>query len=199
MIRLKMQTFLCFLILSVSHLGFGAESSPRLTVASAGANLYAREDIESKIVATLKKGEMLKPLAQGVGVATWYMVRTSNGVIGWVHASNVTSGKTVDEIFRDSTKIGPSATAYGQDNHIGVDVTPKAQVEANKENDKREAEGIRSAEIRAEQEQQRNAEFQKAQIQARAAIEAAGIQAQGEAEAAKNKKPDVCLLCNWQR
>jgi hypothetical protein len=97
--------------------------------------------------------------------------------------------------------VAASGTAYGQNynNSIGVDVTPQAQVERNREDDKKVAEARRMAEAQAAQARQRAAELQRARIQAEAAREAARIQAQGEIEAAKNRKPDVCLNCNLWR
>lgn len=101
-----------------------------------------------------------------------------------------------------ASALAAATMAYGQDynNRIAVDVTPKAQVEANRENDKREAETRRIAEFRAEQERQRAAqlqrELQRARIEADGAAEAARIDAQGRVDAAKKRKPDVCLLCN---
>ncbi len=92
-----------------------------------------------------------------------------------------------------------TVSAYGQDTRIGVDVTPKAQVEENKENDKREAERIRRAEIADEQWRQNEAKLRQARERAQTDLEAARIRARGEAEAAKERKPDVCLLCDWRR
>lgn len=88
--------------------------------------------------------------------------------------------------------------AYGQQNYntmIGVDVTPKDQVEQNIENAKREVKRTAEAEARAEQDRQRSADLERAAIQAEAAMEAARIKAQGEIEAAKKRKPDICLYC----
>jgi hypothetical protein len=97
--------------------------------------------------------------------------------------------------------IAASGTAYGQNynNSIGVDVTPKAQVEINTENAKRAAKREAEAEARAEQERQRAAELERATIRAQADVEAARIKAQGGIEAAKRRNPDVCLYCNLRR
>lgn len=91
--------------LNVPRLALGAESSPTLTVTTTEAVLYVRQDVESKVVATLEKGEVLKPLAQGVGIATWYMVKTPKGQIGWVQSADVSSSNRTDEVFRDSSKL----------------------------------------------------------------------------------------------
>jgi hypothetical protein len=76
-----------------------------LTVTTADAPLYAKQDVESKVIVTLAKGVVLKPLAQGVGAVTWYMVKTPKGRIGWVQASDVHSGSQTDELFRDKGKM----------------------------------------------------------------------------------------------
>jgi hypothetical protein len=96
-------------------------------VTATEAHLYAQQDSESKVVMTLLKGNVLKPLAQIVGTGVWYMVRTSKGAVGWIQAVDVASTQRTDEVFRDSLKTNPK------------DVTPEAQTEANKENSKREA------------------------------------------------------------
>jgi len=94
-----------------------------------------------------------------------------------------------------------ATTAYGQDysNSIGLDVTPRAQVERNSENEKKVAEARRIAEAHAAQARQRADQLYRDKLQAQAAAEAARIQAQGDIEAAKNRKPDVCLNCNLWR
>jgi hypothetical protein len=61
MIHLKVRILLYLLGLVFAPLCSAAEAPLTLTVATTAASLYAREDHESKIVATLEKGEMLKP------------------------------------------------------------------------------------------------------------------------------------------
>ena len=97
--------------------------------------------------------------------------------------------------------VAIASSAYGQDysNSIGVDVTPRAQVERNSENEKKVAEARRIAEAHEAQARQRAAALQRAMIEAEAAREAARMKAQGDIEAAKNRKPDVCLNCNLWR
>jgi hypothetical protein len=85
----------------------------------------------------------------------------------------------------------------GQDynNRIGVDVTPQAQVDRNRENDKKELEERQKAEARAEAARQRAAELQRARIRAQAELERERIRARGEVEAAEKRNPDMCLNC----
>ena len=88
-----------------------------------------------------------------------------------------------------------SGTAIAQNNSIGVDVTPKAQVEQNKWNDRKTLEANRIAEAQAEQAERRATEQRQVEV----ARELARIQVQAEIEAARLRKPDVCLLCNWRK
>ena len=97
--------------------------------------------------------------------------------------------------------VAIASLAYGQNynNSIGMDVTPQAQVERNKETDKKVAEARRIAEAHEAQARQRAAELQRSIMQAEAAREAARMKALGDIEAAKNRQPDVCLNCNLWR
>ena len=81
--------------------GSAAESSPTLTVGESGASLYARQDSESEVIAKLASGEALVPLAQGTERESWYMVRTQQGTIGWVKASEVKASEQVGNVFRE--------------------------------------------------------------------------------------------------
>jgi hypothetical protein len=103
-LRLKLKIFVCVLALVTPSLA-PATDGPALTVTTQSANLYVNQDSEGKIVSTLARGEVLKPLAQGVGGATWYMVKTAKGLIGWIQAVDVASTERTDEVFRDQSKI----------------------------------------------------------------------------------------------
>jgi hypothetical protein len=186
MIYLGLKTLLFLSVLVWTSLGFAADNAAMLTVTTQNAHLYASQDNEGKVVTTLRRGEVLKSLAQGIGFATWYMVKTSKGVVGWIQVVDVASTQRNGEVFRDRSEVHAK------------DVTPKTQVEINRENAKRESEANKQAEARAEQERQRAAQLERARIQAEAAVEAARIQAQGEVEAAKKRKPD-CLNCVFLR
>lgn len=169
--------------LLATSVGFAAENSATLTITAQSANLYASQDNEGKIITTLERGEVLKPLAQGVGFVTWYMVKTSKGVVGWIQGVDVASTQRTEEVFRDRSNVDVK------------DVTPKAQVEANKEIAKREAEERAKTEARAEAAERRAAEYERQRIRAQAELEQERIRAQGEVEAAKKRKPDTCLNC----
>ena len=82
--------------------GSAAESSPTLTVGDSGASLYARQDPESEVIAKFASGEALVPLAQGTERESWYMVRTQQGTIGWVRASEVKASEQVGNVFKET-------------------------------------------------------------------------------------------------
>jgi hypothetical protein len=78
-----------------------AETPPGLTVGESGAALYARQELDSDKIATLKKGEVVAPLAEAVGQQTWYMVKTQNGLVGWVRSVDVTGGDHLRQAFKE--------------------------------------------------------------------------------------------------
>ena len=81
--------FLVFLSLSCAiSVALGASSAPGLTVRESGVILYSGQDTDSLQLTTLKKDEPLTLLAEAVGNETWYMVRTRQGLIGWLRASD---------------------------------------------------------------------------------------------------------------
>jgi uncharacterized membrane protein YqiK len=182
MICLGLKTLVFLAAFLPYSLGFAADNASTLTVTTQNANLYASQDNEGKIITTLARGEVLKPFAQGAGFTTWYMVKTSKGVVGWIQEVDVASTQRTNEIFRDRSEVDAK------------DVTTKTQIELNRENAKREAEANQRAEARATQERQRAAELERAKIRAQADLDAARIQAQGEIEAAKRRQPD-CFNC----
>src|SRR5262245_26785082 len=65
------------------------EATASLTVREAGGTLYAQQDAQSDQIAILQKGQLLTPLAEAVGQETWYMVKTSQGLVAWVSESDV--------------------------------------------------------------------------------------------------------------
>jgi hypothetical protein len=67
----------------------GTRSLPQLLVAAKEAGLFPRQDDEAEKMAQLSPGETLVPLVQSTGGNDWYMVKTQQGLIGWVKASDV--------------------------------------------------------------------------------------------------------------
>lgn len=77
------------------------ELSPALAARESGVSLYSQQDAASEPTGTLQKDEPLFPIAEAVGRETWYMVRTKQGVVGWVRASDVIVGTQVKETFKE--------------------------------------------------------------------------------------------------
>jgi uncharacterized protein YgiM (DUF1202 family) len=72
----------------------GGKALPiRLIVAAKEAGLYPKQDDESEKLAQLRQGETLVPMVQSSGGNDWYLVKTQNGVIGWVKSGDVKEEK----------------------------------------------------------------------------------------------------------
>lgn len=65
----------------------------RLVVAVKEAGLYPKQDDESELVARLTQGEALVPMVKSSGGNDWYMVRTQQGMVGWVRSTEVREEK----------------------------------------------------------------------------------------------------------
>ncbi len=82
-----------------------AESSdaPILSVKGKEVYLYARQDIHSEVVTKLEKGEELIPFASAMAKgAEWHMVKTKNGVLGWVRSSDVEGTERLAQVLREN-------------------------------------------------------------------------------------------------
>ena len=82
-----------------------AESSdaPILSVKGKEVYLYARQDIHSEVVTKLEKGEELIPFASAMAKgAEWHMVKTKNGVLGWVRSSDVEGTERLEQVLREN-------------------------------------------------------------------------------------------------
>ena len=99
---------------------YGADSSPPLTVRESGVALYAQQDEETDRIGTLEKGEALFPIAESVGRGIWYMVRTKQGVIGWVRAIDVEVSSQVKDTFKEKETSSSSWAARTEDGRTFV-------------------------------------------------------------------------------
>ena len=61
----------------------------RLVVSTKTTGLYPRQDEETEKIAQLSQGEALSPMVQSAGNNSWYMVKTSKGLVGWVKGIDV--------------------------------------------------------------------------------------------------------------
>jgi hypothetical protein len=89
------------LLASVISLSRAADPTPALRVRESGVYLYSQQDNRSDRLATLQKDEPLTLVAEAVGPQTWYMVRTRQGLIGWVQASDATLSETAKKVFTE--------------------------------------------------------------------------------------------------
>jgi hypothetical protein len=95
-----------------------AESASVLTARATGVALYARQDAETDRIATLEKDETLVPIAESVGNQVWYMVRTKQGLIGWVRGIDVVVSNEAKESFREKEPGSSSWSARTSDGRI---------------------------------------------------------------------------------
>ena len=98
-IATRCSALLCCALLLATSTSIRAAAAPALTAREIGTPLYARQDRESEPIVRLPKGEVLTPIAESVGQEIWYMVRTTQGQIGWVRAADVGPSEQVKEEF----------------------------------------------------------------------------------------------------
>lgn len=67
----------------------GQSLPTRLVVVTPVTALYPRQDDATEALSQLNQGEPLIPLIQSVGGSDWYMVKTQNGLVGWVKSIDV--------------------------------------------------------------------------------------------------------------
>jgi hypothetical protein len=119
LLRQGFQLLIGSLMLLLPYSTHAAETTPALVVQDAGASLYPRQDAESEPIAKLAKGEALIPMVEAVGPTTWYMVKTRQGLIGWVRAADVSVSTQVKEAFKEqvgstwSARTGDGRTFEG--------------------------------------------------------------------------------------
>ena len=102
--RVGWRLFLTWLLLAAAAPARAAEPAPVLTARETGVALYARQDAETERIGTLAKGDTLFPIAESVGGEIWYMVRTNQGLVGWVRGADViVSGEAKDSFKEKAT------------------------------------------------------------------------------------------------
>ena len=117
MIRLRLfylrQCPLIFLALGcVISLALAASGAPGLTARESGVILYSGHDTDSLQLTTLQKDETLTFVAEAVGNERWYMVRTRQGVIGWLRASDAILSETAKRDYSQELLSTSSWTAH---------------------------------------------------------------------------------------
>ena len=103
--------------LTAAHLINAAEAPPALSVRETGVALYAQQDAETARIATLEKDDILFPVVEAIGREVWYMVRTKQGLVGWVRGADVIVSNQTRETFKDKdsgTATWSARTADGR-------------------------------------------------------------------------------------
>ncbi len=103
------------LLASVLSLSRAADPTPALRVRESGVYLYSQHDSGSPQLATLQKDEPLTLVAEAVGPQTWYMVRTRQGLIGWLQASDASLSETAKKVFTEENLTISTWSAQASD------------------------------------------------------------------------------------
>ena len=112
------QWFLIFLSFGgVISLGLAANTASGLTARESGVILYSGQNTDSLQLTTLQKDEPLTLLAEAVGNETWYMVRTRQGLIGWLRASDAILSKPVRRGFSQELLSTSTWSAQSSQGH----------------------------------------------------------------------------------
>jgi len=125
--------FAPLVVVLVTAGGDAAESASRLRVRESGVPIYARQDVESEPISRLEKDDGLFPMVESVGQETWYMVRTDQGLVGWVRAVDVVAGSQVQASFKEKPSASSSWAARAEDGRTFVgtwSVEPNATARA---------------------------------------------------------------------
>ena len=92
-----------------------ADSASALTPRETGVPLYAQQDAQTDRIATLEKDEKLTPIAESIGSEIWYMVRTPQGLTGWVRGSDVIVSDRAKQAFLDKESGSSTWSASASD------------------------------------------------------------------------------------
>jgi hypothetical protein len=93
-------------------------SSASAPAQNSAAQIFAEADEASELIETVRDGTALSPVAEMTGGGEkWFMVKTRNGNIGWIKATDNVATKKIDDHFRALPKeplvFAPSAAADG--------------------------------------------------------------------------------------
>ena len=94
-----------------------AASTQGATAQSTAVQVFASADESSPVIESASDGKSLSPIAEmtGAGGLKWFMVKTKNGNVGWIKASDTAGAARIDEHFRalpkDAVSITPASIA----------------------------------------------------------------------------------------
>ena len=91
----------------------GADTPP--LSASTETQLFSTPDESAQPIASVKKGEVLSPMAETVGAGNvrWYLVRTKSGAVGWIKRGDSDESKKLESFFESipsEISVGRSVT-----------------------------------------------------------------------------------------
>ncbi|MGE5216357.1 MAG: aspartyl protease family protein [Chloroflexota bacterium] len=102
MIFAKQAILLFALTAPLASVSAQSDRSARTSETTAGIRVYAAADDASPPVGILPESENVKPIAesQGAGGTKWYLVKTSQGVTGWIKQNDSEEAKRIADFFR---------------------------------------------------------------------------------------------------
>jgi hypothetical protein len=100
----KIKTVAIFVTLSIFAFCINSQAAtvPPSLPTEGETQLFAAPDESSAVIAILKVGDEISPLADtlvGEG-ARWYLVKAKNGVIGWISGSDNSAPKGLEKFFK---------------------------------------------------------------------------------------------------
>jgi predicted aspartyl protease len=95
-----------------------------LTVNKAQANLYVAQHDNAEVIAQLKMGDKLTPLANALGSQAWYLVQTQEGATGWIRGADVAGVENAGKVFKEAEYV-PSYPTIEQERPAQTEVLLK--------------------------------------------------------------------------
>jgi hypothetical protein len=109
---MSFQIVLTFFVVTLSMLArpeAWASSSLQASPERVVVQVFIAPDESSLVIESLRDGQSLSPMAEmtAAGGLKWFMVKTSNGNIGWIKAGENNTAKKIDSHFRSLPNENP--------------------------------------------------------------------------------------------
>ena len=93
---------LYLMLLSAVPLPAQTHATQEPAVSGAATQLFSAPDESSPQAGTLAAGESARPIAEtvGAGGAKWHLVKTKNGLVGWIKQSDSDHSKKLESFFK---------------------------------------------------------------------------------------------------
>jgi hypothetical protein len=109
---MSFQIVLTFFVVTLSMLArpeAWAPSSLQASPEHVVVQVFTAPDESSLVIESLRDGQSLSPMAEmmAAGGLKWFMVKTSNGNIGWIKAGENNTAKKIDSHFRSLPNENP--------------------------------------------------------------------------------------------